>query len=138
MQNLPYMGNYPQKVVGKDSTQPILFGVIGAHKQSNKYQALQQVVEHTPHGELPPTVSSTHTHMNTDKHLLGHPAKTHIPGIHYGMVPFAGRFMSQHGEIEVYDSRHHHEHAHHDKYDKDGEHIKEHHEHHHKHPMHAK
>jgi hypothetical protein len=37
----------------------------------------------------------------SDRHILGSPAKTHIPGLHHGQVPFAGPFMSGHGEIEV-------------------------------------
>ena len=126
MQYLPYMGGYPQKVVGESSTQPILFGALGMFKGDQKFQALQQVVEGKPNGKLPPIITSTHTHMNTDRHIVGHPAKTHIPGIHYGMVPFAGNFMSGHGHIEVYDHHHHHKHMHHDKYDKDHEPIPHH------------
>lgn len=120
MQTLPYMGGYPQRVIGNSSTQPITFGVIGMFKGDEKFQALQQVVEGPPNYHLPPLVSS-HAHMNSEKHIMGSPAKTHIPGNHYGMQPFAGRFMTEQGHIEVYDGRHHHEHPHHDKYDHDGE-----------------
>jgi hypothetical protein len=123
MQNLPYMGGYPQKVVGQSSTQPILFGVLGMFKGDEKFQALQQVVEHPPSAKLPQLVS-THGHMNTERHIVGSPAKTHIPGIHYGMQPFAGNFMTQHGHIEVYGAHHQKKeghHPHHDKYDKDHE-----------------
>jgi hypothetical protein len=131
MQYLPYMGGYPQKVVGESSTQPILFGVLGMFKGDQKFQGLQQVVEGKPIGHLPHLVS-THDHMNSEKHIMGAPAKTHIPGNHYGMVPFAGRFMTEQGHIEVYDSRHHHVHKHHDKYDHEGELMeKEHHDEHH-------
>lgn len=130
MQTLPYMGGYPQKVIGKSSTQPILFGVLGMFKGDEKFQALQQIVEGPPNYHLPPLVSS-HSHINSDRHIMGAPAKTHIPGNHYGMQPFAGRFMTEQGHIEVYDGRHHHEHPHHDKYDDEGEPMhKEHHEHH--------
>ena len=120
MQTLPYMGGYPQKVIGKSSTQPILFGVLGMFKGDEKFQALQQVVQGKPDFRMPPLVSS-HDHMNSERHVMGAPAKTHIPGNHYGMQPFAGRFMTEQGHIEVYDSRHHHEHPHHDKYDHEGE-----------------
>lgn len=103
MQNLPYMGGYPQRVVGKSSSQPTLFGVIGFFKGDQKTQTLQQVVERPSHYKLPKLIhgqSNQPEHHNTERHLLGKKAATHIPGAHYGMVPFAGRFMSGHGEIE--------------------------------------
>jgi len=118
MQDLPYMGGYPQRVVGESSTQPTLFGIIGMFKGDQKYQGLQQVVERPSEGKLPPLYSG-HDH-ETDRGISGHSAKTHIPGIHYGMVPFAGAFMSAHGEIEIYGREHHHSKEHH----------KEHHSHH--------
>jgi len=117
MQNLPYMGGYPQKVIGKDSTQPILFGALGMFHESQRYQALQQVVQGKPDGKIPRVIESTHVHHNTERNSITPPAKTHIPNIHYGMVPFAGRFMTEHGHIEVYDAKKHH----HDKYDNMGE-----------------
>jgi len=116
LQDLPYMGGYPQKVVGKSSTQPILFGVLGMFKGDEKFQGLQQVVERKSHGKLPPLHAGKDSHGNSDRDILGHAAKTHIPGVHYGMVPFAGAFMSSHGEVEVLGREHHsehHEHKHH-------------------------
>ena len=106
MLNLPYMGGYPQRVVGPSSTQPTLFGVLGMFKGDEKFQALQQVVERPPNAKLPPVYSGRDEHCNTDRCLLGPPAKTHIPGLHHGMVPFAGRFMSEHGNVEVYHGHH--------------------------------
>ena len=111
LQDLPYMGGYPQKVVGKSSTQPILFGILGMFKGDEKFQGLQQVVERPSHGKLPPLHSGKADHHgNSDRDILGAPAKTHIPGIHYGMQPFAGAFMSGHGEVEVYGREHKHKH----------------------------
>jgi len=106
MLNLPYMGGYPQKVIGESSTQPILFGILGMFKGDQKTQTLQQVVERPSHYKLPPLINEKE-HCNTARGLLG-PSKTHIPGIHHGMVPFAGRFMSEHGHIEVYGAKRHH------------------------------
>jgi len=116
------MGGYPQRVIGPSSTQPTLFGVLGMFKDDEKFQALQQVVERPPNAKIPPVYSGRDEHCNTDRHLLGAPAKTHIPGLHHGMVPFAGRFMTEHGNVEVYHGHHkeHHE-----------EHQEEHHEKHH-------
>lgn len=103
MLNLPYLGGYPQKVIGESSTQPILFGVLGMFKGDNKFQALQQVVERPSNYKLPEMVNNK---MNTDRGLMG-PSKTNIPAIHHGMIPFAGRFMSEHGHIEVYGAKRH-------------------------------
>lgn len=90
----------PQRVVGKSSTQPILFGVIGSHRGDGKYQALQSVFQRPPEAKAPPTLPGTPGPIS-DRHLLGKAGKTHIPGIHHGMVPFAGAFMSGHGDIET-------------------------------------
>jgi len=132
MLNLPYMGGYPQRVIGESSTQPTTFGVIGMFKGDQRFQGLQQVVERPSHYKLPPLRPGQEGHHNTDRNLLGAPAKTHYPGIHYGMVPFAGRFASEHGHVEVY----HGHHPHHDQYHKEKhgmdhhhpEHKREHHE----------
>jgi len=109
LQDLPYMGGYPQRVVGASSTQPTLFGVLGMFKSDQKFQGLQQVAERPSHYKLPPLHSGKPEahHANSDRDILGHAAKTHIPGVHYGMSPFAGAFMSGHGEVEVYGREHH-------------------------------
>lgn len=35
---------------------------------------------------------------NTERKIVGAAAKTHVPGAHYGQVPFAGRYRSDVGE----------------------------------------
>jgi len=123
MLNLPYMGGYPQKVVGDSSNQPTLFGVLGMIHENQKYQALQQVVQRPAEYKVPHLISEK-ANMHTDRGLLGPPAKTHIPGLHHSMVPFAGRFMSEHGNVEIYNGRHHKEEHHKEEHHKE--------EHHHK------
>jgi hypothetical protein len=107
---LPYMGGYPQKVVGPFSTQPTLFGVIGRFKESNKTQTLQTLVSKPGTGKIPGTMSEKSATQSM-RGLLGPAAKTHIPGLHHGMVPFAGRFMShvgEHGEHHAPHTQHYH------------------------------
>lgn len=99
------MGGYPQRVVGPNSSQPTLFGVIGMFHESNKFQALQKVVELPSHYKLPKVIHGS-SELHTERRLLGPSAKTHIPGLHYGMTPFAGRFMSHSEHIEVYKGHH--------------------------------
>jgi hypothetical protein len=103
--SLQYLGESasfgpPQRVLGKSSTQPILFGVIGSFRGDQKTQTLQQKFQRPPNGSLPETMGGKAGAIS-DRHILGSPAKTHIPGLHHGQVPFAGPFMSGHGEIEV-------------------------------------
>lgn len=88
----------PQKVVGPSSTQPILFGVIGSHRPDQKFQALQTIFQRPADGAIPKTISGV---MDTSRNTFGKAPKTTIPGIHHGMVPFAGAFMSGHGDIET-------------------------------------
>jgi len=38
-----------------------------------------------------------HIPGQTDRMILGHASKTHIPGCHYGQVPYPGYFMSAKG-----------------------------------------
>jgi hypothetical protein len=33
-------------------------------------------------------------HENTERHIVGRPPATSIPGIHHGQVPYPGYFMS--------------------------------------------
>jgi hypothetical protein len=37
-------------------------------------------------------------HHNTDRHILCSKAKTSVPGVHYGQVPYAGYFRSVEGK----------------------------------------
>jgi hypothetical protein len=92
----------PQRVVGPSTTQPVLFGVIGSFRPDQKYQALQQVFERPSTGPMPKTISGV---MGTCNNTFGKAPKTYIPGIHHGMVPFSGAFMSGHGDIEVIRNR---------------------------------
>jgi len=88
----------PQRVIGPSTTQPALYGVIGSFRPDQKYQALQQVFERPATGAVPKTMSGM---FETCNNTFGKAPKTHIPGIHHGMVPFAGAFMSGHGNIQV-------------------------------------
>lgn len=88
----------PQNVVGSSTDQPSLFGVIGSFRGDNKFQALQQKFVRNPTQPIPKTISGV---MTTDRNTFGKAPKTYIPGLHHGQVPFAGPFMSAHGDMEV-------------------------------------
>jgi hypothetical protein len=104
LQALPYM-KPASKVTGAGSTQPTLFGVMGMFAKDERFAGVQQQIigkPSVPGAKLPPLHAGSAAAGNTDRDLLGPPAKTRIPPMHYGMVPFAGHFMSAHGDIEVY------------------------------------
>jgi len=101
LQALPYM-KPASKVTGPGSTQPTLFGVMGMFGRDEKFAGVQQQIIGKSSGKLPPLHSGSASAGNTDRDLLGPPAKTNIPPMHYGMQPFAGHFMTAHGDIEVY------------------------------------
>jgi hypothetical protein len=89
----------PRATSGKGSTQPTLFGVIGRTHMDPYQQSLQNVVMNsvTPGRKHTPVLSDVALmshHGNTDRHIISHKPATHIPGIHHGMVPYAGYYMS--------------------------------------------
>lgn len=102
LQALPYM-KPASKVTGAGSTQPTLFGVMGMFAKDERFSGVQQQIIGKPTvSMLPPLHAGSAAAGNTDRDLLGPPAKTNVPAAHYGMVPFAGHFMSAHGDIKVY------------------------------------
>jgi len=127
MLSLPYMGGPPQKVAGPFSTQPTLFGVLGMFKETNKTQTLQNLVSRPGKGKVPGTMSEKSATQSM-RGILGPAAKTHIPGLHHGMVPFAGRFMSHVG----HESEHHAPASEHHHTEKHMEHHEVMHDYHHK------
>jgi hypothetical protein len=102
------------KVTGAGSTQPTLFGVMGMFAKDERFAGVQQQIIGKSSGKLPPLHAGSAAAGNTDRDLLGPPAKTHVPPMHYGMVPFAGHFMSAHGDVKVYGREHHSDEEHHD------------------------
>jgi hypothetical protein len=75
---------------------------MGMFARDERFAGVQQQIIGKSSGKLPPLHAGSAAAGNTDRDLLGPPAKTHVPAVHYGMVPFAGHFMSAHGDIEVY------------------------------------
>jgi hypothetical protein len=89
----------PRSTKGKGSTQPTIFGVIGRTKMDPYQASLQNLVLGTKASAgVPSDLKSAgkllHHHENTERHIIGQPPATHIPGMHYGQVPYPGYFMS--------------------------------------------
>lgn len=89
----------PRATSGKGSTQPIIFGVIGKTKMEPYQTSLQNLVMNSKASAgVPSDLKSTGKllahHENTERHIVGAPPATRIPGIHHGQVPYPGYFMS--------------------------------------------
>lgn len=86
------------KAPGPQST---VFGVLGHTRESGMTRMLNGlVISTTPGAESKEKkeVEKVGKHMhNSERKILGHAAKTHIPGAHMGQVPYAGKFMSMMG-----------------------------------------
>lgn len=88
----------PREMRGEGAPRPTIPGVLGETKESGKMKSLGGLVEHAPSAPVPKgTVTKHSEHIETDRHICGQPAKTKIPGQHYGQVPYAGKYMSDKG-----------------------------------------
>lgn len=87
-----------RRTSGKGSTQPTIFGVIGRTKMDPYQSSLQNLVLNTkPSAGVPNDLKmneSIRHHGNTERSCVSNPPATHIPGMHFGQVPYAGYYMS--------------------------------------------
>lgn len=86
------------KFAMKGGVQDTLFGLIGATKNYTLVRSLGGIVEHTPDGAKPTGVKKEKVADMTERHIGGK-NKTHIPGAHYGQVPYPGVYMSKLGKM---------------------------------------
>ena len=84
----------------KGNTHSTTFGVLGATKMADPHQrSLQGLILDTKADARIPSGLLTDKgmmkkHENSERHILGPASKTHIPGMHFGQVPYPGHFMS--------------------------------------------
>lgn len=85
-----------RRTMGKGSTQPTLFGVLGRTKMDPYMTSLQDLVMDTKHshGHAPVmTDKSVMQRGNTERMNVSAPPKTHIEMHRYGQVLYPGAFM---------------------------------------------
>ena len=85
---------------GQGAPHSTVFGVLGQTVYDNHSRSVGGLVLDTKeraHLGKGTTVSASQVHHNTERGLIGPPAKTHVPGSHYGMKPYAGYFRSATG-----------------------------------------
>lgn len=84
-----------REMKGKGSPRPTLFGVLGHTIEDSSSKSLGGLVRNTKvSGPVPPTTKNSVKEDNTVHKIAGSPSKTPVPGVHYGMVPFAGHYRS--------------------------------------------
>jgi hypothetical protein len=83
---------------GEGAPRQTVFGVLGKTMESPLTKTLGGLVEESTKVNAPKVaVRASKEPKNTDHHILGKAAKTHIPGSHMGQVPYAGQYMSHVG-----------------------------------------
>ena len=86
-----------RRTMGKGSTQPTIFGVLGRTKMDPYMASLQDLVMNTKtaHTHPAPTMSdkSVMHHGNTERHNVSAPPKTHIDMHKYGQILYPGANM---------------------------------------------
>lgn len=83
-----------RQMAGKGSPRPTLFGVLGQTMEDPHSKSLGGLVRNTKaSAPAPPTMKNSKKEDKTIHHIAGSPSKTHIPGQHFGQVPYPGQFM---------------------------------------------
>ena len=105
MEHTPYIDTAQQRLTmkGKGAPRSTLFGVLGKTKYDPYSRSVGGLVITTTSGASVPTHMSEKKAMmhpgNTERHILGPASKTHVPGVHYGQVPYAGKYRSEVGKM---------------------------------------
>lgn len=88
-----------RQMKGKGAPRPILFGVLGHTIEDSSSKSLGGLVKNTKvDANSPPTIKNSAKEDKTIHKIAGSPSKTHIPGQHFGMTPYAGYYMSSLGK----------------------------------------
>ena len=85
----------PRRMKGKGAPRDTLFGVIGKTTYDPHARSLGGLLITTTKDASPVKSAEKVSSIkkNTEKHLIGGPHKTALPGSHHGMIPFAGQYM---------------------------------------------
>ena len=101
MNQTPYLQvvGMPREMGGKGAPKPTVFGVLGHTQYDPLSRTLGGLVSSTrTSGEPVPKVMKAKG-VHTERNIAGKEGKTHIPGVHHGQVPYAGKYMSDVGKM---------------------------------------
>ena len=106
MEHSPYLDTAQERLAmkGKGAPRSTLFGVLGRTKLDPYSRSVGGLVITTTSGTKAPQHESEAKALkehpgNTERHILGPASKTRIPGVHYGQVPYAGKYRSEVGKM---------------------------------------
>ena len=94
---IPYLKviDNPRRMAGEGAPQPTIFGVLGRTMYESQSKSLGGLVKESTNVKAPKVAEkASSVSKNTERHIIGKPAKTHIPGSHMGQVPYAGVHMT--------------------------------------------
>lgn len=102
MDETPYLKvvDQPRMMRGEGAPRPTVFGVLGRTKESSMMRSLGGLVANSKASAPIPkggNILQRNPREVTERHIVGPASKTHIPGSHYAMVPYPGKFMSTKG-----------------------------------------
>ena len=95
----PYLDvtDVPRQMKGKGAPRDTVFGVLGKTKEDPQMRSLGGLVKHAASGPVKKGTLEKARSITTERDITGPAAKTHIPGAHFGQVPYAGVYMSAMG-----------------------------------------
>jgi hypothetical protein len=94
---IPYLAvvDNPRRMSGKGAPEPTIFGVLGRTMYESSNKTLGGLVKESTSVKAPKVAEpASKQPKNTERHIIGKAAKTDIPGVHMGQVPYAGMYMS--------------------------------------------
>lgn len=83
---------------GQGAPKSTVFGVLGMTKESPYMKSLGGLVRRAPTKAIPKGTIEKEAGMMSERGAVGMVPRTHIPGQHHGMVPYAGEYMSHLGK----------------------------------------
>lgn len=88
----------PRRMSGKGAPRQTVFGVLGRTMETSMAKSLGGLVKESTKVSAPKVSEKASAEKkNTDRKIIGAAAKTHIPGVHMGQVPYAGQYMTHIG-----------------------------------------
>lgn len=101
MHETPYLHlvDMPRVMKGPGAPRGTVFGVLGHTGLDPLTKSLGGLVaDSKASAPAPPTMKDSKRHDKTEHRIAGSPSKTKIPGMHHGMTPYAGKYMSELGK----------------------------------------
>lgn len=97
----PYLHviDMPRQMSGKGAPRDTVSGVLGHTTGDSEMRSLGGLVKDTKaSAAAPPVMKDSKVRDKSEHKVAGKTSATHIPGAHYGQVPYVGQYMSELGK----------------------------------------